>query len=308
MNKRVLIITDAISSLEIEKDTSIFMMETLLEMKYDVFQCETNDIFVKENIVSANATQIKNINKLDLITADNQEIKLNMLSYCIMRKDPPVDENYLNSLHLLSLAESQGAKIYNSPHALKKYNEKIFALHFPEYIPNTLISSNIAKIESFFNKYKSIVIKPFNGMGGNSIYKIDKLDETSLQTLKKLTHDEKRQIIVQNFIKEIYDGDHRIFIFNGVPYEKTLARIPRDGSFKGNLAAGGRGEVRDITNHQKIIGEKIGEFLVQVGVNFAGIDVIGNYLTEINITSPTCVREVYKETNINPLKDFLKKL
>tara|TARA_Y100000996_G_scaffold404326_1_gene378313 strand:- start:214 stop:1137 length:924 start_codon:yes stop_codon:yes gene_type:complete len=307
MNK-VLFITDVYKDLNIKKDTSILMIEEAIKNKFNVFQCEINDLFIKDNIVhtssrniiSAGLTQVEGILK--------EDIKIKDFKLCFMRKDPPVDEDYINALHLLDLAEKQGAIIFNTPNAIKNFNEKIFALHFSQYIPQTLVTSKIEKIKMFFESHKTIIVKPLDGMGGISIYKFNELSEENLNIIQEMTNSEKTQIICQEFIEDIYDGDHRVLIIHGKPFEKTLARIPQDGNFKGNLAAGGKGIAKDITDFQRKVGEEIGEYLVKMGINFAGIDIIGEYLTEINITSPTCAREILDQTGINPITEYFKGL
>ncbi len=308
MNQKVLFITDTYKDLNIKKDTSILMIEEAINNQYNVFQCEINDLFVEDgnvhtsarNIISAGSTQVEGITKKDINIID--------FKFCFMRKDPPVDENYINALHLLGLAEKQGAVIYNKPNAIKEFNEKIFAVHFQKYIPKTLISSKISKIEEFYKSHQTMIIKPLDGMGGTSIYKLDSMDEDNRKIISDMTNSESTQIICQEFIKDIYDGDFRVLIINGRPFQKTLARIPQEGSFKGNLAAGGKGVAKDITDFQQKIGEEIGAYLIRNGINFAGIDVIGNYLTEINITSPTCAREILDQTGKNPIKEYFEGL
>ena len=225
-----------------------------------------------------------------------------------MRKDPPVDSDYINALHLLGLAEKQGATVFNKPNSIKEFNEKIFAIHFKEFIPKTLVTSNINKIKEFQEKHQTIVVKPLDGMGGASIYKFDNIDEDNINILLEMTTDEATQIIAQEFLPEIYEGDFRILIIHGKPFRKTLARIPQGESFKGNLAAGGKGVVKDITAVQLKVAETIGKYLITKGVNFAGIDMIGSHLTEINITSPTCAREIFDQSGENPITEYLKGL
>ena len=308
MNEKVLFITDTFKDLNVKKDTSILMIEEAINNQFNVFQCEINDLFIEDgsvlasarNIISAGSTQVEGITKEDINVVD--------FKFCFMRKDPPVDENYINALHLLGLAEKKGALIYNKPNAIKEFNEKIFAIHFKEYIPQTLISSKISKIENFFESHKTMIIKPLDGMGGTSIYKIDSMDEDNRKIISDMTNSESTQIICQEFIKDIYDGDFRILLIHGRPYKKTLARIPQDGGFKGNLAAGGKGVAADITDFQQKVGEEIGAYLMQNGINFAGIDIIGNYLTEINITSPTCAREILDQTGMNLITEYFKGL
>jgi len=307
MNK-VLFITDTYKDLDIKKDTSILMMEEAINIKLNVFQCEINDLFIQNNIVYASSRNIISAGLTQIEGISKEDIKLADFKLCFMRKDPPVDEDYINALHLLDLGEKQGAVIYNKPNSIKNFNEKIFALHFNQYIPKTLVTSKIEKIKIFFESHKTIIVKPMDGMGGNSIYKLDELDGENLDILKEMTNLEKTQIICQEFIEDIYEGDHRVLIIHGKPFEKTLARIPQDGSFKGNLAAGGKGIAKDITDFQKKVGQEIGEYLNKLGINFAGIDIIGEYLTEINITSPTCAREILDQTGINPIAEYFKEL
>ena len=299
-----LFITDTFSNLNVKKDTSILMMEEVMNLGNNAYQCEINDLFVKKGLVYSTASEIISTNKL----GKKSEIALSKFQYAFMRKDPPVDENFINALHLLSLAENQGAKVFNNPNSIKQFNEKIFALYFKEFIPNTFVSSNISKIKDFMTNNTSTIVKPFDGMGGSSIYKLDDANQDSLKILEKLTSNEKTLIIAQEFLDEIYEGDVRVLIINGKPFQKTLARIPQDGNFKGNLAAGGKGVVRDITKDQQYIAEEIGKYLMKKGINFAGIDVIGDRLTEINITSPTCAREILDQSGENPVKEYFKGL
>ena len=299
-----LFITDTFSNLNVKKDTSILMMEEVMNLGNNAYQCEINDLFIKKGLVYSTASEIISTNKL----GEKSEIALSEFQYAFMRKDPPVDENFINALHLLSLAENQGTKVFNNPNSIKQFNEKIFALYFKEFIPNTFVSSNISKIKDFMTNNTSTIVKPFDGMGGSSIYKLDDANQDSLKILEKLTSNEKTLIIAQEFLDEIYEGDVRVLIINGKPFQKTLARIPQDGNFKGNLAAGGKGVVRDITKNQRYIAEEVGKYLMKKGINFAGIDVIGDHLTEINITSPTCAREILDQSGENPVKEYFKSL
>ena len=308
MTKKVLFITDAYKDLNTKKDTSILMMEEAISLDFNTFQCEINDLYVDEGIVYAASREILSAGSTQVEGISKQEIRLSDFKFSFMRKDPPVNENYINALHLLGLAEKQGAAVFNKPTAIKEFNEKIFALHFKEFIPKTIVTSDINKIENFFELHKTIIIKPIDGMGGASIYKIDELNEENKDLLMKMTNSQRTHIICQEFIEDIYDGDFRILIIHGKPFQKTLARIPQGNSFKGNLAAGGRGEARDISDYQKMIGEKVGEFLIEKHINFAGIDVIGKHLTEINITSPTCAREIFDQTGLNPIAEYFKGL
>lgn len=308
MSKKVLFITDPMKELKPEKDTSIFMMEEAISLGYKVYQAEIKHLYLDNTFVMADARNIIEIGSSKVEGIRKEAIKVSEFSYTFMRKDPPVDTNYLNALHLLGLAEIQGATIFNKPNAIKEFNEKVFATHFKEFTPRTLITSCIEKIIKFQANHEIIIVKPLDGMGGDSIYKMENIEEENLDILLDMTEEETTQIVVQEFLPEIYKGDFRILVIHGKPFHKTLARIPQGESFKGNLAAGGKGVAMNINDNQRAIAEKVGEFLVSKGINFAGIDMIGSYLTEINITSPTCAREIFDQTGMNPIKEYFSKL
>ncbi|NCX24619.1 MAG: glutathione synthase [Proteobacteria bacterium] len=308
MSKKVLFITDPMKELKPEKDTSIFMMEEAISLGYKVYQAEMKHLYLDNTFVMADARNIIEIGSSKVEGIRKEAIKVSEFSYTFMRKDPPVDTNYLNALHLLGLAEIQGATIFNKPNAIKEFNEKVFATHFKEFTPRTLITSCIEKIIKFQANHEIIIVKPLDGMGGDSIYKMENIEEENLDILLDMTEEETTQIVVQEFLPEIYKGDFRILVIHGKPFHKTLARIPQGESFKGNLAAGGKGVAMNINDNQRAIAEKVGEFLASKGINFAGIDMIGSYLTEINITSPTCAREIFDQTGMNPIKEYFSKL
>ena len=308
MSKKVLFITDPMKELKPEKDTSIFMMEEAISLGYKVYQAEMKHLYLDNTFVMADARNIIEIGSSKVEGIRKEAIKVSEFSYTFMRKDPPVDTNYLNALHLLGLAEIQGATIFNKPNAIKEFNEKVFATHFKEFTPRTLITSCIEKIIKFQANHEIIIVKPLDGMGGDSIYKMENIEEENLDILLDMTEEETTQIVVQEFLPEIYKGDFRILVIHGKPFHKTLARIPQGESFKGNLAAGGKGVAMNINDNQRAIAEKVGEFLVSKDINFAGIDMIGSYLTEINITSPTCAREIFDQTGMSPIKEYFSKL
>ena len=308
MTKKLLFITDPLNGLKPKKDTSIFMMEEAISLGYKVYQSEMNDLFIQNGIVFADSRNIiaAGSNKIEGISKESLEVS--SFSYTFMRKDPPVEEDYINALHLLGLAEEQGAKVFNKPNSIKEFNEKIFAIHFKEFIPETLITANIQKIVEFQVDQEIVIVKPLDGMGGTSIFKMEDMEDENLDILLEMTNNEQTQIVVQEFLPDIFDGDFRVLIIHGKPFNKTLARIPQGDSFKGNLAAGGKGVVKDITDTQKKIAEVIGKFLMTKGINFAGMDMIGDKLTEINITSPTCAREIFDQSGENPISEYLKDL
>ena len=240
-----LFITDPLSELNLKKDTTILWMQEASDMGSQILQCEMKDLIYKDQQTYANCVEIPDPNDRPQISRKVDDIKqLKDIDYIFMRKDPPVDEDYMNALHLLSQAETEGANVINRPAALKKFNEKIFALQFSNWMPDTSVICNEEDFKLFKNKYSTIILKPLDGMGGESIYKFDESSTDHLEIFKSLTNHYQTMVMVQNFLPEIYAGDYRILIIHGKPFPFALDRIPQGGSFKGNLAAGGIGEAR----------------------------------------------------------------
>ena len=272
-----------------------------------VFQCEMSDLIYSDGLTQAMASEIPDtLSQPQIANASDGLIPLNEFNYVFMRKDPPVDENYMNALHLLSQAKHEGAKVMNDPDALKIFNEKVFALRFSQWMPDTQVICREDDLLNFKNKYQTIILKPLDGMGGESIYKFEEITAEHLKIFKDLTNNYQTMVMVQNFLPEIYEGDYRILIINGKPFPMTLARIPQGNNFKGNLAAGGKGEARPLKPKQQEVGEAIGDLLLAEGITFAGIDMIGDFLTEINVTSPTGAREILEQTQQNPIQALLE--
>ena len=304
-----LFITDSLDELNPKKDTTILWMQEAFTMGSQIFQCEMSDLTYTDQQTFASFSAITDPNDHPQISEQVNVTKaLKDFDYVFMRKDPPVDSNFMNALHMLSQAESEGANVINRPSALQKFNEKIFALRFSNWMPDTNVICKAEDFKQFKQKYSSIILKPLNGMGGESIYKFDESSTDHLGIFKSLTNNYQTMVMVQNFLPEIYDGDYRILIIHGKPFPIALARIPKEGSFKGNLAAGGIGEARELSDDQVRVSTEIGKLLSEEGILFAGIDMIGNYLTEINITSPTGAREILSQTGKNPIKTLLQSI
>ena len=197
MNKKVLFITDTLEELDLKKDTSILMMEESIKLGFDVYQCLVEDLYAENSEVIVFAKKITTAGPSEIKFEDASTHSIKTFEYSFMRKDPPVDEDYINALHLLGLAQAMGTKVFNNPVSIKEFNEKVFAIHFAKYIPETLISSKIDKIKSFIKDKKEIVVKPLDGMGGKSIYKMDKIQESEIETLLKMTNNESTHIITE---------------------------------------------------------------------------------------------------------------
>ena len=204
-----------------------------------------------------------------------------------------------NDLIAIEQAEIDGVMVVNKPSSLRDANEKLFALNFPDYIPETLVSSNIEQLIAFINDNEVVVVKPLDGMGGKGIYKLKAGDENINKILLKITNQGQRYIMAQEFLPGITQGDKRILLINGIPIDYALARLPKEGSFKGNLAAGAKGIGQSLTKRDRYLCEKIAPILIEKDLIFVGLDVIGDYITEINVTSPTCIRELDKQFGLN---------
>lgn len=216
----------------------------------------------------------------------------------LMRKDPPVDPEYLYDTHVLSVAQVAGALVVNDPQGLRDYNEKLAALLFPQCCPPTLVSRDAAALKAFVAEQGEAVLKPLDGMGGRSIFRVKAGDANTNVILETLIGD-GRQTLAQRFIPGIKDGDKRVLLVDGEPVDYALARIPQGDEFRGNLAVGGRGEGRPLSDRDRWIAAQIGPEMKRRGMLFVGLDVIGDYLTEVNVTSPTCVRELDAQFGLN---------
>lgn len=217
----------------------------------------------------------------------------------LMRTDPPVDANYLHDTQILGLAQAQGALVVNDPQGLRDFNEKLAALLFPQCCPPTLVSRDAAALKAFVNAQGEAVLKPLDGMGGRSIFRAHAREANLNVILETLTEGGRHLAIAQRYLPEIVHGDKRILLVNGDPVDYCLARIPQGDEFRGNLAAGGRGEGRPLTERDRWIAAQVGPEMRRRGMLFVGLDVIGDYLTEVNVTSPTCIRELDSEFGLN---------
>ena len=221
-----------------------------------------------------------------------QDISLAELDICLMRKDPPFDMEYIYATYLLERAERQGTLIVNRCHSLRDCNEKLFATEFPECCPTLLVSRDMSKLKAFHRQHQDVIFKPLDGMGGSAIFRAREDDPNVSVILETLTQSGRQTIMAQCYLPAISEGDKRILMVNGEPIPYCLARVPLAGESRGNLAAGGSGRVQPLSERDLWIASQVGPTLKQRGLYFVGLDVIGDYLTEINVTSPTCLREI----------------
>ena len=306
---RLGVIMDPIENIDIKKDTSFELMLNAQRMGLEVSYIDPNDIYAELGEVYANIQRITVQDELpDYYQVDSISVaSLAEMDAILMRVDPPVTMDYVSLCQLLETAERRGTLVVNSPRALRSLNEKLTALVFYDLMPPTLVTNSREKIELFLETYNEIVIKPIHGMGGAGIFLLGQKDPNRNVILETLTA--KNQILMaQLFLPEIVDGDRRVLVVHGEVVPHTLARIPQKDEFRGNLAAGGKGVVMPIQRHELAMAQRIAKWLAKRGVLFAGLDIIGNYLTEINITSPTCVREIEAESNYGIAHTFLDQL
>lgn len=291
---RVLVVMDPIEQVNLKKDSTIAMLWAAKRRGHTLGYALQQDLYIDQGQAYGL------IAKLDVFenTADYYQLgekkkeKIADYDVVLMRKDPPFDMNFVYTTYILEQAEKEGAWIINKPQSLRDCNEKLFATQFPDLQVPTLVTSQQSLIREFIQKHQDVIVKPLDGMGGSGIFRLSHTGHNIGATLEVLTDMGQRPIMAQRYIPEIVAGDKRILMVNGEPVPYCLARIPQNGEVRGNLAAGGLGEARPLTEKDKEIAAKIGPFLRKKGLIFVGLDVIGEYVTEINVTSPTCIREI----------------
>ena len=291
MKEKLLFITDTYKELNLKKDTSILMIEEALRNNFLVYQCELNDLFVDQElvcaqarkIIAAGATQVEGISKKDISIKD--------FKYTFMRKDPPVNIRYLYATYILDLINPINTLVLNSPRGLREANEKIYALQFHQFMPPTIVGKDKEIIHDFVHTYKTAVLKPLGGKAGEGILILNLQDPNLNSIIEISTHQGQEPVMIQQFLPEAKYGDKRIILLNGNPIG-AVNRVPTGQEFRGNMAVGGRVEKAEISLQEHDMCKVLGKKLRQDGLYFVGIDIIGGYLTEINVTSPTGIREI----------------
>ncbi len=294
MSIRLGIIMDPIADIAFKKDSSLAMLMAAQARGWSLFYLEQQDLYIRDGVVRARPRPLQVFNDAARWFAfeAEQDIALHELDVVLMRKDPPFDSEFLYCTQLLEQAERAGLLVVNRPQSLRDCNEKLFATRFPHLTPPTLVSRRADVLRAFADEHGDVILKPLDGMGGASIFRHRAGDPNLSVILETLTGHGSRQIMVQRYLPAIKDGDKRILMIDGEPVPYCLARIPASGETRGNLAAGGRGEARPLTERDREIAATVGPILREKGLLFVGLDVIGENLTEINVTSPTCIREI----------------
>ncbi len=305
MSLNVGIVMDPIAKIKVNKDTSFALLLEAQARGWGLQYMELNDLYLRDGRTYARMRHLRVArNEASWFSfLDEAEQPLDELDVVLMRKDPPFDTEYIYATYLLECAENRGLLVVNKPQSLRDANEKLFTAWFPQCCAPTLVAREAARLRQFLHEQGEIILKPLDGMGGVSIFHLRERDPNLSVILETMTKHNTRFVMAQRYLPEIAEGDKRIFIVDGqvVPY--ALARIPAAGESRGNLAAGGRAEARELTERDRWIAEQVGPVLRERGLIFVGVDVIGEYLTEVNVTSPTGVQEIDKlfRTNISAL-------
>ena len=306
--KKIGIVMNSIAEINFQKDSTLLLMSELQNQGKELYYIENLNLYFANQTPMAIAQKIEvfmNENKwFDL--QDQEKIELTSLDLVLMRQDPPFDMNFINNTYVLEAAENKGLKVVNRPSSLRKFNEKLSILNYPSFITDTLVTSNKSLMEEFINTHRKVVSKPLGLMGGEGVQIIN--TDNSSEALSNISSDNLEMLMLQKFIDEVYLGDRRILLINGNLPESVVLRKPPEGDFRGNLAIGGTASTEILNERDKEIASVIGKDLIEQGIFIAGLDVVGGFLTEINITCPTCFRELLDQTGENLAKSFADQL
>lgn len=310
----ILFIIDPLPSLSAYKDTSVAMMQALQDRGHHICVALQSQLYLEGERVRARVLPITIKRDADLHGQDwwqegePQTLALADLHAVVMRKDPPFDLEYLYSTHLLDRAQAEGARVFNTGAAIRNHPEKLAIAEFPEFTTPTLVTSDMDRLKAFHEAHGDVVVKPLDGMGGSGVFRMQPGEVNRGTILEMLTDHGRATIMAQRYIPEIRDGDKRVIIIDGKPVPHVLARIPLAGETRGNLAAGGTGVAQPLNDHDRAVAEAIGARLAPRGLMLIGLDMIGPYVTEINVTSPTCFVEITQQTGFDVPGHFAEAL
>lgn len=306
---KLLFIVDPLAGLKHYKDSSVAMMRAAARRGHAVFACQARDLMMREQRVCVHAVALTVRAGADWYGEGAVATQvLTEFDAVLMRTDPPVDADYLAATHLLSLAEAQGARVFNRAASLRDFNEKLAIFRFPQFIAPTLVSADAAEIGAFLAAQGDVILKPLHGMGGQGVFRVTPSDPNRNAILETLTGYGRHLVMAQRYLPAITQGDKRILLIAGVPIPYALARIPQAGETRGNLAAGGRGEARPLSARDAEIAHAVGAAALEAGLFLVGLDVIGEHLTEVNVTSPTGFQEVTAQTGYDVADHFIAAL
>lgn len=310
MTVKLGVVMDPIEGINVKKDTTLAMLLAAQRRGWELYYMEQSSLSLDQGHARA---LVKRLSVEDNQTAwfelgSEQDIALAELDVVLMRKDPPFDMDFIYSTYILEAAQREGTLIVNDPRSLRDCNEKLFATEFPHCCPPLIVAASAARIKAFHAEHGDVILKPLDGMGGASIFRVGPGDPNLSVIIETLTDHGRQQIMAQKYLPAIVDGDKRILLVDGVPAPYGLARIPMSGETRGNLAAGGSGVAMPLTDRERWICEQVAPTLRAKGLLFVGLDVIGDYLTEINVTSPTCVRELDRAHDLDIAGDLMESI
>ena len=294
MTRTLGVVMDPISNINVKKDTTLALLLAAQNRGWQLMYMEQSDLALENSapVATLRSLQVRDDVENWYTLGEPRLQSLSELDVLLMRKDPPFDSEYIYSTYILEAAEKSGSLVINKPQSLRDCNEKVFATLFPECTPPLLVSRDAKRLKQFHKTHGNVVFNPLDGMGGTAVFQVREDDPNLNVIIETLTIDGTRTIMAQKFIPDIANGDKRILMVDGEPIPYCLARIPPEGDIRGNLAVGGTGVVQPLSERDRWIAQQVGPVLKEKSILFAGLDVIGNYLTEINVTSPTCAREI----------------
>ena len=319
---KIAFIVDPLDAFNLKKDTTYAIMCEAAARGHGLFALQLDDLAWHKQVVTGHAsrlhlTEVTNTATNAAVNAATPswyrldaaaDTPLEQFDAVLMRKDPPFDMEYVYSTYLLEMAEKRGARVFNSPQAIRDFNEKMAIARFPQFTAPTLVTRRAGLLREFLGEHADIILKPLDGMGGASVFRVRAGDPNISVIIETLTNHGARTIMAQRYLPEISNGDKRVLVIGGEPVPFCLARIPQPGETRGNLAAGGTGVARELTARDREIAETLGPQLMAAGLLLVGLDVIGDCLTEVNVTSPTCFQEITQQTGFNVAGMFLNKL
>jgi len=304
---KIAFLADPLSGFKTYKDSTFAMMREAARRGHAIYAFEQRDMALEQGVVTADVQQVHLTGELDdWYRADPAEsLRLSEFDAVIQRKDPPFDMEYVYGTYLLELAEKQGARVFNKPSSIRDHNEKLSIAQFSQFTSPTLVSQSATRLRDFHAEHGDVIFKPLDGMGGAGIFRVRDDDMNLGSVIESLTAMGTRTIMAQKYIPAIVKGDKRVLVIGGKPVPYALARIPQAGEVRGNLAAGGTGVAQPLSARDLEIAETLGPVLAQRGLLLVGLDVIGDFLTEVNVTSPTCFQEITDQTGFNVAAMFI---
>ncbi len=307
---KIAFIVDPLAKLKAYKDSSVAMMRAAQARGHAVFAIQRETLTVRDGVVGAQAVplQVGNDDAAWYVAGEAQRVALTAFDAVLMRQDPPFDAEYVAATWILERAVAQGARVFNDPRAIRDHSEKVSITEFPQLTPTTLVARGAADLDAFIDELGDVILKPLDGMGGTGIFRVRRDDPNRNAIVETLTVDGTRSIMAQRYLPEIAEGDKRVLLVGGKVMPYSLARIPKAGETRGNLAAGGRGVAMPLTAREQEVASALAPLLWSRGLLLVGLDMIGGQLTEINVTSPTCMVEIAQQTGYDIAKQVVDAL